>query len=107
MSQIDVNQLLAQMRAIASQIENKPDAAQNQNVQQSDFGALLKESIDKVNQNQQEAAKLAGSFETGESNTDLVEVMLALQKADLSFKAMTEVRNRLVNAYQEIMNMPI
>ena len=37
----------------------------------------------------------------------LPEVMIALQKASLSFQAMTEVRNRLVNAYQEIMNMPI
>jgi len=35
------------------------------------------------------------------------EVMIALQKANLSFQAMTEVRNRLVSAYQEIMNMPI
>jgi flagellar hook-basal body complex protein FliE len=38
---------------------------------------------------------------------NLPEVMIAWQKASLSFQAMTEVRNRLVNAYQEIMNMPI
>jgi len=37
----------------------------------------------------------------------LPEVMIALQKASLSFQAMTEVRNRLVSAYQDIMNMPI
>jgi flagellar hook-basal body complex protein FliE len=38
---------------------------------------------------------------------NLPEVMIALQKASLSFQAMTEVRNKLVNAYQDIMNMPI
>ena len=68
---------------------------------------LLKASIDQVNTSQQNAGALAQSFEAGAPNADLGEVMVALQKADISFKAMTEVRNRLVNAYQEIMNMPV
>ena len=56
---------------------------------------------------QQNANALAQSFEAGAPGADFGEVMVALQKADISFKAMTEVRNRLVNAYQEIMNMPV
>ena len=39
--------------------------------------------------------------------TDLTEVMIAAQKASLSFRAMAEVRNKLVTAYQDIMNMPV
>ena len=106
MSQVNVNQLLAQMRALASQVQDKGvfEAAQPQ---ESSFSDLLKDSIDKVNETQQTAGKLAESFEKGAEDTDLTEVMVALQKADLSFKAMTEVRNRLVSAYQEIMNMPV
>jgi flagellar hook-basal body complex protein FliE len=47
------------------------------------------------------------AFETNASDTSLAEVMIASQKADLSFRAMTEVRNKLVSAYEEIMNMPV
>ena len=50
---------------------------------------------------------MAEAFEAGTENVDLADVMISLQKASLSFKAMTEVRNQLVNAYQEIMNMPV
>jgi flagellar hook-basal body complex protein FliE len=50
---------------------------------------------------------MAAALERGDMNASLPEVMIALQKASLSFQAMTEVRNRLVSAYQEIMNMPM
>jgi flagellar hook-basal body complex protein FliE len=50
---------------------------------------------------------MAAALERGDKSVALPEVMIAWQKASLSFQAMTEVRNRLVNAYQEIMNMPI
>lgn len=106
MSQIEVNQLLAQMRALASQVQDR-SASEAVQPEESSFGTLLKSSIDKVNETQQNAGKLAASFEKGGEEAELSEVMVALQKADLSFKAMTEVRNRLVSAYQEIMNMPV
>ncbi|MDX1561428.1 MAG: flagellar hook-basal body complex protein FliE [Gammaproteobacteria bacterium] len=53
------------------------------------------------------AADIAEAFERGDPNIALPDVMIALQKASLAFQAMTEVRNQLVNAYQEVMNMPI
>ncbi|MFA7095466.1 MAG: flagellar hook-basal body complex protein FliE [Gammaproteobacteria bacterium] len=105
MSEIDVNQLLIQMRAMAAQASGQTAAAGETG--QPDFGALLKQSIDKVNETQQTAGKLAEAFELGDPNVDLTEVMVALQKANISFQAMTQVRNKLVSAYQEIMNMPI
>ncbi|MND02412.1 Flagellar hook-basal body complex protein FliE [compost metagenome] len=67
----------------------------------------MKTSIDAVNEAQSSASEMAAALERGEKSVTLPEVMIALQKASLSFQAMTEVRNRLVNAYQEIMNMPI
>jgi len=108
MSDMQINRLLAEMRALAAQAGVRPDEGQDaQAAGGADFGALLKASIDQVNGIQQNADKLAQSFEAGAPGADLGEVMVALQKADISFKAMTEVRNRLVNAYQEIMNMPV
>lgn len=102
MNDIDVNSLLVQMRALSEKTNTQQPASES-----TDFAGLIKDGIDKVNQTQQEAGKLAEAFVTGDSDADLSEVMVSLQKAGLSFRAMTEVRNRLVNAYQEIMNMPI
>jgi flagellar hook-basal body complex protein FliE len=105
---MQINRLLAEMRAMAAQAGMRPEASAEAATEgPTDFGALLKASIDQVNSSQQNASTLAETFEAGAPNADLGEVMVALQKADISFKAMTEVRNRLVNAYQEIMNMPI
>lgn len=106
MSEIDVNQLLSQMRAMAAQAQGE-SAVQTSDTKQGDFGALLKQSIDKVNELQQEATHLSKAFELGNSNVDLAQVMVAIQKANVSFQAMTQVRNRLVSAYQDIMNMQV
>jgi flagellar hook-basal body complex protein FliE len=73
----------------------------------SQFANLLKQGIDSVNQTQQSASAMATAFEKGTPGVELPQVMLEMQKASVSFRAVTEVRNRLVNAYQEIMNMPI
>jgi len=108
MSEINVNQLLAQLRATAAMAQGGPPPAETvQQTQGLDFGQLLKNSIDAVNETQQEASRLAGAFETGDPRVNLEQVMLAIQKANISFQAMTQVRNRLVTAYKEIMNMPV
>jgi flagellar hook-basal body complex protein FliE len=60
-----------------------------------------------VNEAQHEAAAMKTGFENGTSSQSLAEVMIASQKANLSFRAVTEVRNKLVTAYQDIMNMPV
>jgi flagellar hook-basal body complex protein FliE len=68
---------------------------------------MLKSSVDSVNNVQQQAASLASAFEAGEPNIDLANVMVAMQKANISFQAMVQVRNKLVSAYQEVMNMQV
>ena len=73
----------------------------------SDFGALLQKSIDAVNDTQQKASELRTSFERGEQGLDLAEVMIAVQKSSVSFEAMVAVRNKLVEAYKDVMNMPV
>ncbi|NNF17592.1 MAG: flagellar hook-basal body complex protein FliE [Gammaproteobacteria bacterium] len=108
MSNMEINALLAQMRATASRLEQSlPAGSGVQETAAGEFKSLLKDSINSVNETQQTAVAMAESFEKGDPDAHLTEVMLQLQKADLSFRAMTEVRNKLVNAYQEIMNMPV
>lgn len=103
---IDSQALLEQMRAFANEArgtEIKPSAE----ISGTDFGQVLKQALDAVNANQTEAGRMTQSFERGDPGMDLAEVMVAIQKANVSFQAATQVRNRLVAAYQDIMNMPI
>ena len=100
MSQIDINSVLAQMRTMAAQAQAssfEPTAVTESGA--SDFKALMSQALDQVSDTQ--------AFERGDKGIDIAEVMIALQKADVSFQAITQVRNRLVSAYQDIMNMPI
>lgn len=109
MNSIDVSSLLAEMRSLAAQAQSMSGAELQAEdaVPKTSFGDLLGNSVDAVSEAQGRASELAQAFESGSSDVDLAEVMISLQKASLSFTAMTEVRNKLVSAYQEIMNMPV
>ena len=110
MNTIDVNSVLAQIRTLSAQAHGTAPKAAATAAQQTGadgFGKLVRNSLDQVNNLQQQASAAQNKFELGDPNTDLASVMLATSKAQVSFRAMVEVRNRLVNAYQEIMNMPI
>jgi flagellar hook-basal body complex protein FliE len=72
-----------------------------------DFGAVLKSSLDKVDASQQKAEAVSRSFETGNADVDLHDVMLSLQKANIDLQTAVQVRNKLVSAYQSIMSMSI
>ena len=72
-----------------------------------EFSAALKAALEQVNDAQQEAIRLQREFDLNAPNVNLHEVMVSLQKASLSFQTMVQVRNRLVSAYQEIMNMQV
>jgi flagellar hook-basal body complex protein FliE len=104
MSGVEMTRLLGEMQRLAATADARPTEVVPES---GGFAELLKSSINAVNDAQASAADMAAALERGEKSVTLPEVMIALQKASLSFQAMTEVRNRLVNAYQEIMNMPI
>lgn len=109
MESMQINQLMQQMRTTAARIEaTRPGAEVTPaSAQPGGFQVAMEQAIDKVSETQKAAAAGAAAVESGDPNVPLTDVMLQLQKADLSFRAMTEVRNKLVNAYQEIMNMPV
>lgn len=108
MNAIDIDGLLTQMRTLAAQSGlDAGSAARTVADGGTDFGAVLKQAITKVDQAQQTAMGASEAFTRGEPGVDLPQVMVALQKADLSFRAMNEVRNRLVEAYRDVMNMQV
>lgn len=104
MNEISSEQLLSQIRTLSKGLQSPQSIAPAAN---TDFGQMLKTSLNAVNEAQQHSGNLKAGFETGNGDASLAEVMIAAQKADLSFRAVTEVRNKLVQAYQDIMNMPV
>lgn len=71
-----------------------------------DFTSALKNALDQVNGLQNQASEATAAFERGET-TDIAAVMLAKQKASISFEATLQVRNKLLSAYKDIMSMPV
>ncbi len=73
----------------------------------SDFGNILKDALDKVSDTQLEAGRLKTAFEMGDRNITLAQTMVASAKAGLAFDGAVQVRNKFVEAYKEIMSMPV
>ncbi|WP_148716212.1 flagellar hook-basal body complex protein FliE [Chitinolyticbacter meiyuanensis] len=106
MSVQGIDQLLGELKAMSSLAAGQAPAAAPA-ADTPDFADLLKSSLDQVNQMQQESQAQQAAFQAGDPQADLQEVMVSLQKASLSFQTMVQVRNKLVSAYQEIMNMQV
>jgi flagellar hook-basal body complex protein FliE len=106
MSSMQIQQVLAEMRSLQGRASGIADV-QAPVAQPSDFANLMKNSIDHVASMQNQATALANAYETGDKSVDLTKVMLEVQKAGLAFHAMTEVRNKLVDAYTQVMNMSV
>jgi flagellar hook-basal body complex protein FliE len=109
MSQMEIDSVLAQIRSLSAQTRmgGASQATAPQKSGPSEFATLLSKGIDQVNQTQLRAGQLSEAFQRGEPGVELPQVMIEMQKANVGFRAVTEVRNRLVSAYQEIMNMQI
>ncbi|MBV1960811.1 MAG: flagellar hook-basal body complex protein FliE [Immundisolibacteraceae bacterium] len=109
---VSVDTVLAQMRTILAEGRvEMPALDQAKGVDgvkpTQGFGALLTESLDKVNAAQKNAGQLQDRFLQGDDKVSLAEVMIAGQKSEISFQSLLQVRNRVVNAYEEIMRIPI
>ena len=105
-----IDQMLSVLRATAAQAGgrvNETQSAPAGTTAQTDFAKILQNSIEQVNQTQQQAETMAANFAAGDGNANLHEVMISLQKANVSFQEMVQVRNKLVTAYHDVMNMSI
>ena len=81
--------------------------AVNPSAEPAGFGETLNKALDGVSRAQNQAGALQQAFEMGDPRADLARVMVAMQQSQVAFRATVEVRNRLVQAYQDVMNMPV
>lgn len=104
MNTISTDQLLHQMRMMTASARGDQIS---QTPQTSGFGDFLNRAINSVADTEENSPDLKARFESGDPKVSLSEAMVAGQKTEASFQAMLQVRNRLVKAYQDIMNMPV
>jgi flagellar hook-basal body complex protein FliE len=113
---VDINRLLLEMRSLKSQtqafgglpaLDRAQAPGQVAPTQGPRFGEVMSQAINKVNEVQKASTSLSESYVRGDSRVDISEVMIASQKASVAFAAMTQVRNKLVDAYKDVMNMPV
>lgn len=105
-----IEAMIAQLRAAATPPESGIKALRQQDdvpAQRVDFAAALKASLDQVNDAQKGADALAKRFVSGDDSVSLSDVMINSQKASIAFQATVQVRNKLVSAYHDIMNMQV
>lgn len=119
-NRVDINQVLMQMRQLKAQAQvgqanpvndintMKPNGLDGAKpVERNSFGNMLTSAIDQVNNTQKASSSMQQAYELGDPQVSLSEVMVASQKASVAFQSMTQVRNKLVRAYEDIMKMPI
>ena len=116
-NRVDINNVLAEIRNLRSQMQQpqkvEPELSPTQiNPTQTtqkvpEFSQVLKSAVNNVNDFQMKAAEMTKAYQAGDPQVDLTEVMIASQKSSVGFQAMVQVRNRVVQAYEDIMNMPV
>jgi flagellar hook-basal body complex protein FliE len=102
-----IDSLLAQMRvakAAAAGLREPEQAAQPGKL---DFAAALKSALDGVAQSQASSEAMQKAFVMGDERASLSDTMIAMQKASINFQAAVQVRNKVVQAYNDIMNMQV
>jgi flagellar hook-basal body complex protein FliE len=97
---------IAAIGGVSSAINTQSTASATQSVGGGDFGASLDAALSNVNQAQQSADVALAELGSG-SSVDLHGTMMKLQQADITMRTMVSVRDKVVDAYQQIMNMSI
>ncbi|WP_440904019.1 flagellar hook-basal body complex protein FliE [Catenovulum sp. SX2] len=107
------NNLYAEMQALATQVrkdisaDQLPISPKVENPTPSTFGNMLNKAIDNVNDLQHHSKAQAIKFEMGDQSVSLADVMIAKGKAGIAFEATVHVRNKVIEAYDKIMQMPV
>lgn len=108
---VQMNSLLQQMRDM-QRIASR-DVSPQEKLNTSDqaaapsFSNMFSQALNQVNEMQKTSGALQESYIRGDSGVDITRVMVASQKASIGFQAVVQVRNKLVEAYKDVMNMPV
>lgn len=113
----DISQVLAEMRNLRSQIrpaeDLKPEVSPtridsaNKVSEVPKFSELLSNAVNGVNEAQKASSAMKTAYEQGDPSVSITQVMIQSQKASVAFDAVTQVRNKVVKAYEDIMKMPV
>ena len=121
---VDINRLLVEMRSIKSQAQSfprpenlavrdikGPELGNGVNVggvdKATSFSDMMSMAVNKVNDTQKASGAMSKAYEQGDPNIDIADVMIASQKSSVAFQSTLQVRNKLVEAYRAVMNMPV
>jgi flagellar hook-basal body complex protein FliE len=103
-----IQSMIAQLKAAATRPQATPPVIQTeQPATKVDFSNALKGALDSVAESQNKAQALTQRFQMGDDSVNLSDVMIQMQKASINFQATVQVRNKLVQAYTDIMNMQV
>ncbi len=103
---VQASSLFQEFEALRFEARSSRPEPMNGAVQQ-DFGQVLKSALENVNSLQADANDLRTRFDMGDRSINLSDVMIAGQKSSIAFEATVQVRNKVVEAYKTIMNMPV
>jgi flagellar hook-basal body complex protein FliE len=101
-----LSQNSALQRAAGRDVAGAGNAAVDAAASPISFGKTMTDALQAVNVQQGKASELSAAYERGDTH-DIVQVMVERQKASLGFEATVQVRNKLLSAYRDIMNMPV
>lgn len=109
MSAPAIQSALQQLHTLATQAagQSAQTAQAGQAVGQGGFAAELRASIQRINELQQTASSKALALQSGAPGVELSDVMVDVQKASIAFQMGVQVRNRLITAYKDVMNMQV
>lgn len=105
-----IESMMAQLKAAATKPAGQPVVPAGPAevaAPKVDFADALKNSLSQVSEAQKSAGELSRAFSMGDDKVSLSDVMVSMQKASIGFQATVQVRNKVVQAYQEMMNMQV
>jgi flagellar hook-basal body complex protein FliE len=107
-----IEAMMAQLKAASTKpampsVVTPLGPAVNEGPSKVSFSDALKNSLQQVSDTQRQSSELGQRFAMGDDSVSLSDTMIAMQKSSISFQATVQVRNKLVSAYQEIMNMQV
>jgi flagellar hook-basal body complex protein FliE len=108
--EIKAQSLYEEMQAMASgaKLDIAPLNQQTEfNPSSKNFAEMLGQAVNSVNDMQLEAKSMQVAFEMGDQSMSLADVMVAKEKSGIAFEATVQVRNKVMEAYKQIMNMPV
>lgn len=104
-AQLVMEQIKAYQARVNQTREAEPAIAPTE-VQKPTFDQTVRQMVSDVNAAQMQTAELREAFERGE-NVPLTDVVISMQKSSLAFEATLQIRNKVLKAYEDIMNMPV